>query len=612
MKKNMTQLTKDSSTTLANSGTPPPTLNRRQFMVASGGLLLLASAFGAQAGVGAGFQAAMKSKPISKRLYVFSLKELTAEQQDLELTITCLQGLVNRRRPELYLVQDEYDEQWLEWLRERGDVKEVRRLNVQGVWDKFLPFAKCMFTTDPAIPASVNVATMLAGVYEGLVATPAVSERFRLSKGGFSKSCARGRDLRIMNWKKDVDAYHWALAEMGDKLSRKAVAYADPTKHPNRDYFVEFKVPVVWICHKKASRKFRYSSFEEEKAFVKELFLKWPANIPCMGWPGDDMNEGSDNGIGEWPGVKLASQCGKYEICTGHDAGAVAAGNMSVHSGATGTFRQTIPPITLQRDKVYYSFVRSDGDGMNFLRYWYRRLFNEPAHGRVPMGWQIGTSATDLMPDILDYFYKHASPNDCFVNALTGVGYIWEDNFTEYLPADQQKKVWDDYIQYSGEYRAKLDATVMSTIFEMTPDKLARFAGMPGMEGIFANYGRMAETTQENEVFLSGGKPIFRAINAAPPGDVTTPEGCRQAADFMIKDIREWTPKTRPAFLHGFLGNWLKSLAPLELVVQGLGPEYVCVRPDQLPGLFQASRGSSAATPGHPEVDAQRIKTPKP
>jgi hypothetical protein len=285
---------------------------------------------------------------------------------------------------------------------------------------------------------------------------------------------------------------------------------------------------------------------------------------------------------------------------------------MSVHSGATGTFRQTIPPITLQRDKVYYSFVRSDGDGMNFLRYWYRRLFNEPAHGRVPMGWQIGTSATDLMPDILDYFYKHASPNDCFVNALTGVGYIWEDNFTEYLPADQQKKVWDDYIQYSGEYRAKLDATVMSTIFEMTPDKLARFAGMPGMEGIFANYGRMAGTTQENEVFLSGGKPIFRAINAAPPGDVTTPEGCRQAADFMIKDIREWTPKTRPAFLHGFLGNWLKSLAPLELVVQGLGREYVCVRPDQLPGLFQASRGSSAATPGHPEVDAQRIKTPKP
>jgi hypothetical protein len=568
-------------------------INRREFLIGSAGLLLMAGAFGAPAVGKSDFRAAMKSKPISKRLYIFSLKELRSEQQDLELTITCLQGLANRRRPELYLVQDEYDEQWLEWLRERGDVKEVRRLNVQGVWDKFLPFAKCMFITDPAVPASVNVATMLAGVYDGLVATPAVSERFRLSKGGSSKSCARGRDLRIMNWKKDVDAYRWALAEMGDKLSRKAVAYADPTKHPNRDYFVEFKVPVVWICHEKAGRKFPYSSFEEEKAFVKELFLKWPANIPCMGWPGDDMNEGSDNGIGEWPGVRLASQCGKYEICTVHDAGAVAAGNMSVHSGSTGTFRQTIPPITLQRDKVHYSFVRSDGDGMNFLRYWYRRLFNEPSHGRVPMGWQIGTAATDLMPDILDYFYKHASPNECFVNALTGVGYIWEDNFTEFLPTDQQKQVWEDYVRYSAEYRARLDATVMSTIFEMSPDKLARFAGMPGMEGLFANYGRTAGTTRENEVFISAGRPVFRAINSGPPGDVTTPEGCRTAADFMIKEIREWTPATRPAFLHIFLGNWLKSLDVLEPVVKGLGFDYVCVRPDQLPRLYQAAKGEN-------------------
>jgi len=574
----------------ATADLPELSLNRREFLIGSAGLLLVAGTLGAPAAGKSGFQAAMKSKPIAKRLYVFSLKELTAGQQDLELTITCLQGLVNRRRPELYLIQDEYDEQWLEWLRERGDVKEVRRLTIQQVWDKFFPVAKCMFVTDPAIPASVNVATMLAGVYDGLVATPAVSERFRLSKGGSSKSCARGRDLRIMNWKKDVEAYRWALAEMGDNLSRKAVAYADPTKHPNRDYFVEFKVPVVWICHEKAGRKFLYSSFEEEKAFVKELFLKWPANIPCMGWPGDDMNEGADNGIGEWPGVKLASQCGKFEICTGHDAGAVAAGNMSVHSGTTGTFHQTIPPITLQRDKIYYSFVRSDGDGMNFLRYWYRRLFNGPSHGRVPMGWQIGTAATDLMPDILDYYYKHASPNECFVNALTGVGYIWEDNFAEYLPADQQQQVWDDYVRFSAEYRARLDATVMSTIFEMAPDKLARFAAIPGMEGIFANYGRMKETTLDSEVLLSAGTPVFRAINSGPPGDVATPEGCRTVADFMIKEIREWTPKTRPAFLHVFLGNWLKSLDVLERVVQGLGSDYVCVRPDQLPRLYRAAQ----------------------
>lgn len=559
-------------------------------MITTGGLILAASTSGVAAAE-PHFQAAMKSKPISKRLYAFRLNDLPAEHRDLELTVTCLQGLVNRHRPELYLVQDEYDEQWLDWLRERGDVKEVVWLSLEQVWRKFLSAARCLFITDPGIPASVNVATMLAGVYDGLVVTPAHASHFKLPVCTARNSSKGGLDLRTLKWKKDVEAYRWALAEVGDKLSRKAVAYNDPTKHPNRDYYVEFKVPVVWICHEKAGRKFSYSSFEEEKAFVKDLFLKWPANIPCMGWPGDDMNEGSDNGIGEWPGVKLASQCGKYEICTGHDAGAVAAGNMSVHSGTMATFRQTVPPITLQRDKVYFSFVRSDGDGMNFLRFWYRKLFNEPSHGRVPLGWQIGTAATDLMPDILDYYCRHASPNECFVNALTGVGYIWEDNFAEFLPANQQRQVWDDYVRYSAEYRARLDATVMSTIFEMSPDKLARFAGMPGMQGIFANYGRMKDTTLENEVFLSARKPVFRAINSGPPGDVSTPEGCRTAADFMIKEIREWTPKTRPAFLHVFLGNWLKSLDVLELVVKGLGSDYVCVRPDQLPRLYQSVNG---------------------
>jgi len=33
------------------------------------------------------------------------------------------QGLVNRQAPRLFLVQDRYDELWLEWLVERGNVQ---------------------------------------------------------------------------------------------------------------------------------------------------------------------------------------------------------------------------------------------------------------------------------------------------------------------------------------------------------------------------------------------------------------------------------------------------------------------------------------------------------
>jgi hypothetical protein len=58
----------------------------------------------------------------------------------------------------------------------------------------------------------------------------------------------------------------------------------------------------------------------------------------------------------------------------------------------------------------------------------------------------------------------------------------------------------------------------------------------------------------------------------------------------MIHEIRRWTPPQRPAFLHVFLANWLTSLDMAEAIVQGLGAEYVPVRPDQLGPLYQQSR----------------------
>ena len=99
-------------------------MNRREFVGACA-LLAAASAFGVPTGKPSGFQAAMKSKPVAKRLFAFRLDQLPKEQRELELTVTCLQGLVNRRRPELYLVQDQYDSMWLDWLKERGDIREV-------------------------------------------------------------------------------------------------------------------------------------------------------------------------------------------------------------------------------------------------------------------------------------------------------------------------------------------------------------------------------------------------------------------------------------------------------------------------------------------------------
>jgi hypothetical protein len=120
-----------------------------------------------------------KASTPARKLAAFDLRELTSFADDFRLTLHCLQGIVNRQRPRLFLIQDHYDELWLDWLRERGDIDDVERLEIGHVLERFVPEVGSMYITDPAIPASVNVATMLAGLDSALVASPAIAEQIQ-------------------------------------------------------------------------------------------------------------------------------------------------------------------------------------------------------------------------------------------------------------------------------------------------------------------------------------------------------------------------------------------------------------------------------------------------
>ncbi|PYV45755.1 MAG: hypothetical protein DMG06_01175 [Acidobacteria bacterium] len=563
-------------------------IRRRQFVQASAaalGGLLFAGQLRVEAEKEADIHVCPKSQPPARLLFATRLEELTTYSADLRLTLTCLQGIVNRSQPRLYLVQDRYDELWLQWLRERGDVDEVRWLDVGQVFERFLKEVRSMIVTDPAIPASINVATMLAGVHGGLVSTPRTAAQYDLPMGAMPDSQKVGLDLRTLGWKKDLDAYRWVYQQVEGKLSRQAIAILDPQEVALRDYLVEFKIPILWIAGPQDVEKNARALPEEEKQFAREILMKWPPNIPCLGWPGS--GDQPQSGIGEWAGVRLANECAKFEVCSGFDGYSPTVSNLSVHSGTTATLRQSVPPVKLQRDKIYFCFTRSDGDGWNFQRHYYRKLFYDPQHGTIPIGWQIGPTAFDGQPDLLDYYYKHARPGDCFINALTGVGYIQEENYADNFPPEERDKIWRDYLKLSEIYRGRIDATVMSTIAEMRPELLTLFAGIAGLKGIFANYGRTHVTTPDNLVAEVNGVPAFRAINRGPSHLTFTPSARRDAEYFMIGEIKRWTPRERPAFLHVFLANWLTHLEMAENIVKGLGAEYIAVRPDQLVGLYR-------------------------
>ena len=84
----------------------------------------------------------------------------------------------------------------------------------------------------------------------------------------------------------------------------------------------------------------------KKRQFVRELLLKLPPNIPCMGWW--DHGVAGQEEIGEQLGVTLASQYGKFQVCTAFDGYCRGFSNLSVHSGTTAELKQKVypPPAT--------------------------------------------------------------------------------------------------------------------------------------------------------------------------------------------------------------------------------------------------------------------------
>ena len=84
-----------------------------------------------------------------------------------------------------------------------------------------------------------------------------------------------------------------------------------------------------------------------------------------------------------------------------------------------------------------------------------------------------------------------------------------------------------------------MDASTMSTFLEMDPEQLARIASIPGVRGLFANYGRTHITNAGNLLTNVNGKPIFRSVNGSPPHPTFTLEGRKEAVAYL------GTPNTR-------------------------------------------------------------------
>ena len=74
-------------------------------------------------------------------------------------------------------------------------------------------------------------------------------------------------------------------------------------------------------------------------------------------------------------------------------------------------------------EELQVAFVMTEGDNPFFVINQMRKNWEDPAHGKIPIGWTIAPRMLDLAPSVLQYYYATAGPNDYFLAGASGAAY---------------------------------------------------------------------------------------------------------------------------------------------------------------------------------------------
>lgn len=502
--------------------------------------------------------------PPASQLMVADVRRLPPDEQ---MALFTLQGLVNRTEPRIFLISNGEDEVWLAHMQQRGWIAGTERLaDAHALLERFRSAARGVVVTDPRLPATRNVATMLAAVRDAVV----VSARLATRLGWPVIEDLRGR------WKTSVEAYRWAFDNLWPQLNHHVIACSWPSHLPLRDYLVAQRVFIFWLSGP-LDGAHPYADPDGEVRLMEELLAKMPVNIPVMSYPW----AGKDVGIGEGPGVSLFAEFGKYLV------GTIGVGNLTVHSGIRlSQVKQPPAPPCPKYDpsKVYVSWIMSDGDNLPVLTaHNFPQLWRQPIRGQIPVGWTLSPAALNLIPDVVDWYYAHATANDYFLGAVSGVGYTYPDLYGKRYRDPVRAQVYDGFLDQTRDTMASSDLRALWIMNATRPEVIARYAQrIPQLEALFPDYGRRLSSATEATYPTARNVPVFHALT-------TWREDEEQAAKCprVVEEIRRFTPRTRPAFLHLFALNWFVDLPLLQQIVENLGPEYQVVRPDHLAELYR-------------------------
>ena len=457
-----------------------------------------------------------------------SAAKLSGEER---VMFCALQGLINRTRPRI-LLYNHNEEPQTTW-------PTAHSLKTSAI-AAGSPYSLVRLFKDE-IKGLVLYSNELSEHYSNLAATIAGLDRLlpvtaeikaKLEKSGMDFPVVE--DLTGLTYTSAANIYNYLYNNYWSRCNHRLLISERPTIPYVHDIGVACGSACVWLDPRTASEK-----------VVLDKMLKdmTPGRDFVMGWYAEERS-----GVGEATQYGLSSVPGDFFE------------NATVYTAVNKPVKiSPVPKRPKLENKVYATVYISDGDNIQYCQHAMAKIFEQGGRGQMAMNWTISPALADIAPMMLNYYYRKATTNDCFVSGPSGMGYSMPFNGLAtgsgtYYNSSGPKLI--PYIQLTQRYIEKAGLRVITIWDNISSAQRKAFAdNCPYLYGLTINdyerqSGRLPYAVQSGWLPIAPQYPCYR-------GDI---DGI---TDFFNRDIKNFKG-TAPMFVTGQADVW--NLGPDKLI----------------------------------------------
>ncbi len=446
-----------------------------------------------------------KKPPVADEVYVIEMSKIKQTELD---TVICLQGLANRGKAQIVIVNNHITNTYLDYIEKSG-TKLVRTDDKGNGWTLPLlieKFKDCIKNSGYVLYRNSEFAEGLntACNYATVKGWLAIPEELKT----FADNCGLKMMKDISDEEYDYKFLEKFFDEYKNEFSDKGIIHVKTTAKGMRDFAIQ---QGMFICYTENNRN--------GQRFLKKVLNGIGENGLVMGWCEQEKHF-----------VEFVSKLGYSVSASDH------CYNISVLNCFDCDFSlpEKQKKITPKPDKHYISLVFSDGDNIQVMENGFSEYYQYLSlKCDYPVTWGFPCICQDICSVTTNTFYSDAGSKTEFIAGPSGIGYA--------LPSVFEEKSMDEYTTQTAAAMLKSGLRIVTLLDDKpSPIKTASFvrkfdyySRFDNIDGGIIFLDPDMYSAGEGRVWFSHGKPFLtvrKTLWSSDGHDGITDEWMKQQA----------------------------------------------------------------------------------